>query len=73
MDEVRRRTEQTLQELRERLEASRRIRDTARDDGREEFARREAESIVELEKHIAWLEQQQVEFEARQARRRGEG
>jgi predicted RNA binding protein with dsRBD fold (UPF0201 family) len=73
MDEVRRRTEQTLHTLRELLEVSRRVRDTARDDGREEFARHEDDSIVELEKRIAWLGQQKVEFEERQARRMGEG
>jgi len=69
MDEVRRRTALTLATLRAALVASRRVRDTAREEGREEFARQEDASIAELAGRIAWLEQQAVEFEERQARR----
>jgi len=71
MDEVRRRTEQSLAALRETLALSRQARDTARADGREEFARHEDDSIAAVERRIAWLERQAVEFEERQARRGG--
>jgi hypothetical protein len=71
MDEVRRRTARTLGTLRETLAVTRRVRDTAREDGREDFARQEDETIATLEARIAWLEQQAAEFEARQARRLG--
>jgi len=69
MDEVRRRTAETLATLRAALVASWRVRDTAREEGREEFARHEDDAIAEVEKRIAWLERQAAEFEARQARR----
>ncbi len=69
MDEVRRRTALTLATLRVALVASRRVRDTAREECREEFARHEDDSIAEVEKRIAWLERQAAEFEERQARR----
>ena len=72
MEAMRRRTERTLHTLRETLEVTKRVRDTARVGGREEFARHEDEAIVELEKRIARLEQHAVEFEERQARRSGE-
>ena len=69
MDGVRRRTAQTLVTLRAGLVVSRQARDTARADGREEFAQHEDDSIAEVERRIAWLERQAAEFEARQARR----
>ena len=69
MDEVRRRTETALAALRETLAVSRQARDTGREEGREEFARHEDDSIAEVEQRIAWLERQAAEFEERQARR----
>ena len=73
VDEVRRRTDQALNALRQTLAATQGVRDAAREQGQETFAQTEDEVIANLERRIAWLEQQAAEFEERQAGRADRG
>jgi hypothetical protein len=71
MDEVRRRTARTLDTRREALASARRVRDTARADGRADVAQHEDGESATLEQRLAWLERRAAKFEERQARRTG--